>query len=208
GIARAGLTAAARGSGRGWGARSSAAASARSAGGGAAAGRAQRRTTCAAPPPGTSDLVEAGAAQSSRAAATPKGSGAAAAYAVCCSGRSRHRVGRMRSVTDYAKPLREEDVDPNPLRQFAIWFREAGTSGIRLPEAAALATASGHGVPSARMVLIKDFDERGFVFYSHYASRKAREVAANPRATLLFHWDPLGRQVRIEGTVERVSAGE
>jgi pyridoxamine 5'-phosphate oxidase len=114
----------------------------------------------------------------------------------------------MRSVTDYGKPLREEDVDPNPLRQFAIWFREAGTSHIRLPEAAALATASAHGVPSARMVLIKDFDERGFVFYSHYASRKARDLAANPRAALLFHWDPLGRQVRIEGTVERVSAGE
>jgi pyridoxamine 5'-phosphate oxidase len=114
----------------------------------------------------------------------------------------------MPSVTDYGQPLREEDVDPNPLRQFAIWFREAGTSGIRLPEAAALAIASAHGVPSARMVLIKDFDERGFVFYSHYASRKGREVAANPRAALLFHWDPLGRQVRIEGTVERVSAGE
>jgi pyridoxamine 5'-phosphate oxidase len=114
----------------------------------------------------------------------------------------------MRYMTDYGKPLREEDVDPNPLRQFAIWFREAGASGVRLPEAAALATASADGGPSARMVLIKEFDERGFVFYSHYASRKAREVAANPRAALLFHWDPLGRQVRVEGTVERVSAGE
>src|SRR5262245_47316880 len=106
-----------------------------------------------------------------------------------------HRVGKMGSVTDYGKPLREEDVNPNPLRQFAIWFRGAAGSAIRLPEAAALATASAHGVPSARMVLIKDFDERGFVFFSHYASRKAREVAANPRVALLFHWDPLGRQV-------------
>src|SRR5215471_16203979 len=111
-------------------------------------------------------------------------------------------------MTDYGKPLREEDVDPDPLRQFAGWFREAGTAGVRMPEAAALATASAAGDPSVRMVLVKGFDERGFVFYSDYASRKGRELAANPRAGLLFHWDPLGRQVRIEGTVERVSAGE
>jgi pyridoxamine 5'-phosphate oxidase len=114
----------------------------------------------------------------------------------------------MRYMTDYGKPLREEDVDPDPLRQFAGWFRDAGTAGVRMPEAAALATASAAGDPSVRMVLVKGFDERGFVFYSDYASRKGRELAANPRAALLFHWDPLGRQVRIEGPVQRVSAAE
>jgi pyridoxamine 5'-phosphate oxidase len=77
-----------------------------------------------------------------------------------------------------------------------------------MPEAAALATASEDGVPSARMVLVKAHAESGFVFYSNHASRKGRELAANPCAALLFYWDPLGRQVRIEGPVERVSAGE
>ena len=111
-------------------------------------------------------------------------------------------------MTDYGKPLREEDVDPDPLRQFAIWFREAGTAGIQMPEAVALATASANGVPSVRMVLVKAFDDRGFVFYSNYASRKGQELNANPRGALMFYWDPLGRQVRIEGPVERTSAGE
>ena len=111
-------------------------------------------------------------------------------------------------MNDYGKPLREEDVDPDPLRQFATWFREAGAAGIRLPEAVALATAAADGAPSVRMVLAKAFDERGFVFYSNYASRKGQELDANPRGALLFYWDPLGRQVRIEGPVERTSAGE
>ena len=111
-------------------------------------------------------------------------------------------------MNDYGKPLREEDVDPDPLRQFAIWFREAGAAGIRLPEAVALATATADGAPSVRMVLAKAFDERGFVFYSNYASRKGQELNANPRGALMFYWDPLGRQVRIEGPVERTSAGE
>jgi pyridoxamine 5'-phosphate oxidase len=111
-------------------------------------------------------------------------------------------------MTGYGMPLREEDVDPDPLRQFAAWFRDAGAAGMRMPEAAALATASADGAPSVRMVLVKSFDERGFVFYSGYASRKGRELAANPRAALLFHWDPLGRQVRIEGPVAHTSAEE
>jgi pyridoxamine 5'-phosphate oxidase len=111
-------------------------------------------------------------------------------------------------VTDYGKPLRERDVDPDPLRQFELWFAEAGQAGVRLPEAAALATASADGAPSARMVLVKGFDERGFVFFSNYDSRKGRELAGNPRAALLFHWDPLGRQVRIEGSVSHTSAEE
>jgi pyridoxamine 5'-phosphate oxidase len=111
-------------------------------------------------------------------------------------------------VSDHDKPLREEDVDADPLRQFAIWFAQAGMLGVRMPEAAALATASADGTPSVRIVLVKAFDERGFVFYSNYASRKGRELAANPRAALAFYWDPLGRQVRIEGPVERTSAAE
>ena len=111
-------------------------------------------------------------------------------------------------MIDHGIPLREQDLAGDPLRQFASWFREAGAAGVREPQAAALATASADGVPSVRMVLVKSFDERGFVFYSHYASRKGREIAANPRAALLFHWDPLGRQVRIEGPVEHTSAEE
>jgi pyridoxamine 5'-phosphate oxidase len=114
----------------------------------------------------------------------------------------------MRCMSDHGRPLREEDVDPDPLRQFRAWYREAESAGVRAPEAAALATASSDGAPSARMVLVKGFDERGFVFYSNYASRKGRELAGNPRAALLFHWDPLGRQVRIEGPVARTSAEE
>jgi pyridoxamine 5'-phosphate oxidase len=105
-------------------------------------------------------------------------------------------------------PLREQDADHDPLRQFAAWFAEAGDAGVRMPEAVALATASADGAPSARMVLMKGFDERGFVFFSNYESRKGAELAANPRAALLFHWDPLGRQVRIEGPVARTSAEE
>ena len=111
-------------------------------------------------------------------------------------------------MTDYGQPLREQEVDPDPLRQFAVWFEDAEKAGVRMPEAAAVATASADGAPSVRMVLVKGYDERGFVFYSHYASRKGLELAVNPRAALLFHWDPLGRQVRIEGPVEHTSANE
>src|SRR5919198_4598565 len=105
-------------------------------------------------------------------------------------------------------PLREEDVAPDPLRQFAAWFDDAGAAGIRVPEAVALATATPDGTPSVRMVLMKGFDERGFTFFSNYESRKGVELAANPRAALLFHWDPLGRQVRIEGPVVQVDPEE
>ena len=111
-------------------------------------------------------------------------------------------------MIDYGEPLREEDVDGDPLRQFALWFADAQAAGMRMPEAAALATASSEAEPSVRMVLVKQFDERGFVFYTNYSSRKGRELRSNPRAALLFHWDPLGRQVRIEGPVERVGAEE
>jgi pyridoxamine 5'-phosphate oxidase len=104
--------------------------------------------------------------------------------------------------------LREQDVDPDPLRQFLRWFEEARAAGLELPEAFVLATATRSGAPSARMVLLKGADDRGFVFYSGYGSRKGRELAANPSAALLFYWPPLGRQVRIEGVVIRTSREE
>jgi len=112
----------------------------------------------------------------------------------------------MPSMPDFAQPLLEEDVDPDPVRQFATWFAHAAAAGVRAPEAAALATATPEAVPSARVVLVKVADADGFVFFSNYESRKGSELAANPRAALLFHWDPLGRQVRVEGPVQRTSA--
>jgi pyridoxamine 5'-phosphate oxidase len=111
-------------------------------------------------------------------------------------------------VADFALPLREEDVDPDPLRQFAAWYRDAAQAGLREPGAVAVATSTLEGMPSVRMVLLKRYDARGFVFYTNYNSRKGRELEANPRAALLFYWDPLGRQVRIEGRTERTSAQE
>jgi pyridoxamine 5'-phosphate oxidase len=111
-------------------------------------------------------------------------------------------------VADSSQPLREEDVDRDPLRQFAAWFEAAGEAGTTAPEAMAVATVAADGTPSLRMVLMKQFDERGFVFFTNYESRKAQELAANPQAALLFHWDLLGRQVRIEGPAQRTSAEE
>jgi pyridoxamine 5'-phosphate oxidase len=104
--------------------------------------------------------------------------------------------------------LREDDLDPDPLAQFGRWFKEAVEAGLPEPNAMTLATATPDGRPSARVVLLKAFDERGFVLYSNYDSRKGRELAANPRAALVFHWQPLRRQVRIEGRVERVDPDE
>jgi pyridoxamine 5'-phosphate oxidase len=111
-------------------------------------------------------------------------------------------------MSDHGKPLREQDVAPDPLNQFAAWEHDARAAGIRMPEAAAVATASGDGAPSVRMVLVKGFDEHGFVFFSNYTSAKGRELEDNPRAALMFYWDPLGRQVRITGPVQRTSAAE
>ena len=102
----------------------------------------------------------------------------------------------------------ERDLDPDPLRQFERWFAEASGAGLEVPEAMALATATPDGRPSARMVLLKGADERGFAFFTSYESRKGRELAANPHAALLFHWQPLGRQVRVEGRVGRLPAEE
>jgi pyridoxamine 5'-phosphate oxidase len=106
---------------------------------------------------------------------------------------------------DHARPLLETDLLPDPLEQFSAWFEAAGDAA-RMPEAAAVATATPDGAPSVRMVLMKGFDEQGFVFNTSYLSRKARELDANPRAALLFYWDALGRQVRIEGPCERAPA--
>ena len=104
--------------------------------------------------------------------------------------------------------LEERDVDADPLRQFASWFDDARAAGIAAPEAAAVATATAAGAPSVRMVLVKQFDERGFVFYSNHESQKGREIEVNPGAELLFYWEALGRQVRVGGSVARVSAAE
>jgi pyridoxamine 5'-phosphate oxidase len=111
-------------------------------------------------------------------------------------------------MDERAGVLLEEDADPDPLRQFSRWYTEAEAAGIRVPGAMALATATPEGAPSVRMVLLKGVDEDGFVFYSGYVSRKAAEIGANPRAALLFYWDTLGRQVRVEGTVDRVGPDE
>jgi pyridoxamine 5'-phosphate oxidase len=99
--------------------------------------------------------------------------------------------------------LRRRDLDPDPLRQFERWHSEAG--GL---DTVALATATEQGAPSVRMVLLKGADERGFVFHSSYEGRKARELAQNPVGALLFYWQEPGRQVRVEGGVERVDPGE
>jgi pyridoxamine 5'-phosphate oxidase len=99
-------------------------------------------------------------------------------------------------------------LSPDPLRQFHEWFEEARRAGVAAPEAMTLATATPDGAPSARMVLLKGADEEGFVFYTGYGSRKGGELADNPRASLVFYWQPLGKQVRVEGPVERVSEAE
>jgi pyridoxamine 5'-phosphate oxidase len=110
-------------------------------------------------------------------------------------------------VDERARPLLESDAHADPLRQFQRWYAEAADA-VRAPEAVALATATPEGRPSARMVLLKAFDDAGFVFHTGYASRKGRELEANPHAALLFYWDPLGRQVRVEGPVGRVAREE
>jgi pyridoxamine 5'-phosphate oxidase len=103
--------------------------------------------------------------------------------------------------------LRRRDLDSDPARQFERWYAEAAAAQ-QWPERTAVATATNDGAPSVRMVLLKSFDERGLVFFTHTTSRKGRELDANPRAALLLYWDSLGRQVRVEGNVEHVSAEE
>jgi pyridoxamine 5'-phosphate oxidase len=104
--------------------------------------------------------------------------------------------------------LTEEAVDSDPVRQFRIWFEEALAANLREPSAMTLATVSPDGRPSARIVLLRGFDERGFTFFTNYESRKGREMQANPHAALVLFWAELERQVRLEGTVAKVTRAE
>ena len=104
--------------------------------------------------------------------------------------------------------LSETDVAPDPMSQFKRWFDEAVTAKLPEPNAMTLATVGADGQPSARIVLLKGIDDRGFTFFTNYESRKGLDMAANPRAALLFHWVQLERQVRVEGLVEKVSDDE
>lgn len=104
--------------------------------------------------------------------------------------------------------LNEADLAADPFTQFQHWFDEALRAEISTPNAMTLATTAADGSPSARIVLLKGIDHHGFVFYTNYQSRKGRELAANPRAALVFHWADLEREVRVEGMVEKVSATE
>jgi pyridoxamine 5'-phosphate oxidase len=110
-------------------------------------------------------------------------------------------------MSDRDRSLRRSDLDPDPLRQFRRWYAEA-EGVVEVPEAVALATATADGHPSVRMVLAKAVDERGFKFHTGHGSRKGRELEETGRGALLFYWHPLGRQVRIEGRVERVADEE
>ncbi|MBD2034949.1 pyridoxamine 5'-phosphate oxidase [Leptolyngbya sp. FACHB-321] len=104
--------------------------------------------------------------------------------------------------------LNEADVDPDPIQQFQRWMDQAIAAELPEPNAMTLATATRDGIPSARIVLLKGLDARGFAFYTNYESRKGRELADNPQAALVFLWTVLERQVRIEGQVEKVAAAE
>src|SRR5512145_2449911 len=111
--------------------------------------------------------------------------------------------------TDYARAaLDEEHSDADAVRQFTRWWDEAMASQVREANAMTVATADADGRPAARTVLLKGYDERGFVFFTNYRSRKGRELDANARACLLFFWPELERQIRIDGGVERVSDKE
>jgi pyridoxamine 5'-phosphate oxidase len=105
-------------------------------------------------------------------------------------------------------PHRVGTLDPNPIIEFQHWFQAAHSAGLKLPEAMTLATATRQGKPSARMVLLKGVNERGFIFFTNYESRKSRELDDNPYAALVFHWNTLERQVRVEGRVQKISPAE
>ena len=117
------------------------------------------------------------------------------------------RVARLRR--EYARAgLRESDAEVDPIEQFRGWFDEALAAKLHEPNAMTLDTATPEGRPSARVVLLKGFDERGFVFYTNYEGRKARELEINPNCALVFYWGELERQVRVEGLAGRISDGE
>ena len=102
--------------------------------------------------------------------------------------------------------LTEHKISPNPYEQFGWWLEDASNDGILEPNAMTLSTATTEGKPSSRIVLLKAFSEEGFVFYTNYHSRKGKEISENNSAALLFFWDKLERQVRIEGTIEKIEA--
>lgn len=107
-----------------------------------------------------------------------------------------------------ALPSPEIPDNSSPFQLFETWFQEAQKSGILLPEAMSVSTCNSEGQPSSRMVLLKSFDESGFVFYTNYGSKKFDELTNNSKVSLLFHWNVLQRQVRIEGTIEKTSKAE
>lgn len=110
---------------------------------------------------------------------------------------------------EYAgRPLSRKDLHPDPLKQFQLWFQEALDTEVPDANAMTLATVSSHGLPSARIMLLKAAEARGLVFYTNYASRKSRELANNPSAAMVFYWPQISRQVRVTGTTERLSAQE
>jgi pyridoxamine 5'-phosphate oxidase len=127
-------------------------------------------------------------------------------------------VNRPRDLTEKIATLRRDYqqgftldvalVDPDPFEQFTEWFNFAVKSGIREPNAMSLATVNGDGKPSVRVVLMKDYSEAGFVFYTNYQSRKGIELATNPHAALVFLWVDLERQIRIEGSVSKISEAQ
>lgn len=102
--------------------------------------------------------------------------------------------------------LTEENIDLNPFKQFDIWFKEAKDIGLKDPNAMNVASATKDGTPSSRMVLLKSYDEKGFVFYTNYTSRKSQEIIDNPKVALNFFWDALERQVRVEGEISKVGS--
>jgi pyridoxamine 5'-phosphate oxidase len=106
------------------------------------------------------------------------------------------------------KSLDQKDVLQNPFEQFSVWFEEAMHSNLPEPNAMILATSDKEGKPSVRALLLKGFDEKGFIFYTNYESRKGRELAENKNASILFFWPELERQIRLEGTVEKISQQE
>ena len=116
-------------------------------------------------------------------------------------------IGDIRN--EYTKSgLNREDLNDNPLLQFEKWFEQARTAELKEVNAMSLATVTDDGMPQVRTVLLKSFDERGFVFFTNYQSSKAKELNANPKASILFPWLDLERQVRISGDVEKISAAE
>jgi pyridoxamine 5'-phosphate oxidase len=102
--------------------------------------------------------------------------------------------------------LTEKNIDLNPFKQFDIWFKEAKDIGLKDPNAMNVASATKDGTPSSRMVLLKSYDEKGFVFYTNYSSRKSQEIIDNPKVALNFFWDALERQVRVEGEISKVGS--